>query len=201
MYANPRLSPDGPRLALTVLRDGNWDVWVLDLDREVTTRLTFAEGIDSEQVWSPDGEYLVFSSDQDGADSLYRQRADGSGEVERLTTAEKAQWASSWSRDGRYIAFIESDTAIRRRLSGSGDRRDQDVPGRRVRRRVSDFLAGWSVSRLRLERVGNVRDLRPALPERLRKVAGVRGRRTHPRWSADGRELFWRTTRESWWRR
>ena len=34
-YANPRLSPDGKRLALTVLRDGNWDIWVYDLERGV----------------------------------------------------------------------------------------------------------------------------------------------------------------------
>ena len=51
----PRLSPDGRRLALTVMRDGNWDIWVYDLERGVPTRLTFDDGADTEQVWSPDG--------------------------------------------------------------------------------------------------------------------------------------------------
>ena len=41
VYANPQLSPDGTRLSLTVLRDDNWDVWVYDLERGVSTRLTF----------------------------------------------------------------------------------------------------------------------------------------------------------------
>ena len=71
-----------------MLRDENWDIWVYDLARGVSTRLTFDDGIDTEQVWSPDGEYLIFSSDSEGPDSLYRKRADGSGETERLTEAE-----------------------------------------------------------------------------------------------------------------
>jgi serine/threonine-protein kinase len=109
-YANPRLSPDGTRLSLTVFREQNWDIWVYDLDRGVSTRLTFDEGVDSEQVWTPDGEYLIFSSDRDGADSLYRKRADGSGDVERLTEASVAQWTSQVSPDGRYVIFGQADT-------------------------------------------------------------------------------------------
>ena len=54
-YANPRLSPDGSRSSLTVLRDGNFDIWVYDLERGVPTRLTFDEAPDTEQMWSPDG--------------------------------------------------------------------------------------------------------------------------------------------------
>ena len=87
-YANPRLSPDGKRLALTVLKDGNFDIWVYDLERGVPTRLTFDDAPDTEQVWSPDGRYLAFSSGRDGADNLYRKRADGSGDEERLTTSD-----------------------------------------------------------------------------------------------------------------
>ncbi len=104
-YANPRLSPDGKQLALTVLKDGNFDVWVYDLERGVPTRLTFDDAPDTEQVWSPDGRYLVFSSGRDGADNLYRKRADGSGDEERLTKSDIPMWANSWSRDGRSIVF------------------------------------------------------------------------------------------------
>ncbi len=82
-YACPKLSPDGRKLAMTVLRDGNWDVWVYDLEREVATRLTFNEGYDGDQVWSPDGKFLSFTSDQDGRENPYVKRADGSGEPER----------------------------------------------------------------------------------------------------------------------
>jgi serine/threonine-protein kinase len=108
-YANPRLSPDGKRLALTVLREGNWDIWVYDIERGVSTRLTFEESTDTEQVWSPDGEFLIFSSNREGSENLYRKRADGSGDIERLTDAQGSHWAGSWSADGRSVAFMATD--------------------------------------------------------------------------------------------
>ena len=111
-YANPRLSPDGTRLSLTVLRDGNWDVWVYDLERGVSTRLTFEDSVDTEQIWSPDGEYLIFSSDRNGPDNLYRKRSDGSGELERVAEGESLQWASSWSRDGRFVTYVTATAAL-----------------------------------------------------------------------------------------
>ena len=106
LYGTPRLSPDGTRLALTVLRDGNLDVWVYDLTRRVATRLTFADGYDADQLWSPDGRYIAFASDQDGAIKLYRKRADGSGGVEPLAECGGGQqcYPSDWSPDGRVIA-------------------------------------------------------------------------------------------------
>jgi len=110
-YANPKLSPDGRRLSLTVLRDGNWDVWVYDLEREVATRLTFNEGYDGDQVWSPDGLYLSYSSDQDGTENPFRKRADGSGEPEKIADIPHAFWATSWSPDGKWIlGEVQADT-------------------------------------------------------------------------------------------
>ena len=102
-YGCPKLSPDGRRLALTVMRDGNWDVWVYDLDREVATRLTFNDGYDGDQVWSPDGRYLAFTSDQDGRENPYVKLADGSGEAERLAEIPHDFWATSWSPDGKWL--------------------------------------------------------------------------------------------------
>jgi Tol biopolymer transport system component len=108
-YANPRLSPDGRRLSLTVLREGNWDVWVYDLDRQVSTRLTFDEGSDTEQVWSPDGTEVMFSSDRHNLPStLYRKLADGSGEEKEVVKTDVPMWPSSWSPDRQVVAFSAS---------------------------------------------------------------------------------------------
>jgi len=111
-YGQPRLSPDGGRLALSVLRDEELDIWVYDLKRGVATRLTFDEGYDGDQVWSPDGEYIVFSSDRDGGSNLYRKRADGSGETERLTESTTSLWASSWSSDGKLLTGMALDKSF-----------------------------------------------------------------------------------------
>ena len=55
-YDWPRLSPDGTRLALNIVDPENTDVWVLDLRRETTTRLTFDAAHDLRPVWTPDGQ-------------------------------------------------------------------------------------------------------------------------------------------------
>jgi serine/threonine-protein kinase len=103
-YGHPRLSPDGTRLSLTVLRDDNWDIWVYDLDRDVSTRLTFSDGYDGDQIWSPDGTELLFTSSRTGKTIAFRKRADGSGEAQPLMADQQDQtYATSWSADGRHV--------------------------------------------------------------------------------------------------
>jgi Tol biopolymer transport system component len=106
VFGTPRLSPDGTRLALGVLRDGNWDLWVYELDRGVATRITFGAGYDADPVWSPDGRWLAFASDRDGSMTVFRKRADGSGQAERLLDPEAlpSPFPNSWSPDGKWLA-------------------------------------------------------------------------------------------------
>ena len=105
------------------MRGDNWDVWVYDLERGVSTRFTFDKSLETEQVWSPDGQYLIFSSDRQGIDNLYRKRADGSGEIERLTEAEVAAVGVVVVADGRYVVYIAQGAAVRRRRATSISRR------------------------------------------------------------------------------
>jgi Tol biopolymer transport system component len=107
-YSTPRFSPDGSLLAVDAEGTAGRDVWVYDLNRGVPTRLTFGEGNDDTPVWSPDGEYIFFSSTgSGGVPNLYRKRADGSGEEERLTDSNNIQYPSSISPDGRFLAYHE----------------------------------------------------------------------------------------------
>jgi len=109
-FGEPRFSPDGNFLAVEILEGNNRDAWVYDLRRGVATRLTFDPGGDDAPVWSPDGEYIVFSSGRGGSSlNLYRKRADGSGDVERLTDSEATQFISGWSPDGKYLLYAQSN--------------------------------------------------------------------------------------------
>jgi len=83
-YEQPRFSPDGTRVAYST-SDGsrNTDVFTYDLARGIPTRLTFAAGIDSYPVWTPDGERIAFYSDRDGG-GLFWQAANGTGQAELL---------------------------------------------------------------------------------------------------------------------
>jgi Tol biopolymer transport system component len=63
MYLTPRLSPDGRRLAFfDTTSSGEYDVWILDLERGSVDRLTMDRGWDSEPIWSPDSNRIAYHS-------------------------------------------------------------------------------------------------------------------------------------------
>src|SRR4029077_6885985 len=78
-WLNPALSPEGDRLAVNRMDpvSGNWDVWILDLARNVSTRLTVNPAQDTDPVWSPDGTRVVFASTRDGHPALYAKNVEG----------------------------------------------------------------------------------------------------------------------------
>jgi Tol biopolymer transport system component len=108
-YGDVRLSPDATRIAAEIDSEGNVDIWMLEIERDMLTRLTFDEAVDINPVWSPDGLWIVFASRRGGGGSfnLYRRRADRTGEVERLTTGENSQFPVSFSPDGSILVFTE----------------------------------------------------------------------------------------------
>ncbi len=109
-FGEPRFSPDGNFLAVEIIDGTNRDAWVYDLRRGVPTRLTFEESGDDAPVWSPDAEHLAFSSNRLGSTlNIYRKRSDGSGDVERLTESTSTQFISSWSPDGKHLLFAQSN--------------------------------------------------------------------------------------------
>ena len=107
MYMTPRLSPDGRRLAFfDITSSGEYDVWILDLERGTRDRLTTDRGRDSEPIWSPDGTRIAYHSGaQPGGPGIFIRRADGSGSVARLTTG--THLPVDWSADGKWIAYAD----------------------------------------------------------------------------------------------
>src|ERR1700686_1484878 len=82
----PAWSPDGKKLALTLsTRDGNLDIYVLDLTTQALTRITDDPGIDTEPQWSKDGQNLYFTSDRAGGPQIYRVGIQKGDKPRRLT--------------------------------------------------------------------------------------------------------------------
>jgi serine/threonine-protein kinase len=103
-YRRPRVSPDGQRLALTVM-EAKADIWLYEIARNTLTKLTF-EGFNQQPLWTPDGKRVLWRSRRGGdAGNLYWKLADGSGTAERLTTSEFRQNPGSFSPDGKTLAF------------------------------------------------------------------------------------------------
>ncbi len=114
-YYAIRLSPDGQRLAATVLEEGNYDIWVYDLERGTSSRLTFDPANDRRPVWTPDGERIVFDSTRAEESGLFWKAADGTGQVERLTTGMNFG-AVSFSPDGMRLVYGEDNAQLRGNL-------------------------------------------------------------------------------------
>jgi Tol biopolymer transport system component len=103
-YFQPRLSPDGRRIAIVVGGESRDDVWIYDLSREAWNRFT-SESNNAFPVWTPDGRRLTYVSDKAGPDNMYWKPLDGSGAEERLVVSNRANYCFSWSRDGR-LAYV-----------------------------------------------------------------------------------------------
>ena len=63
-------------------------VWVYDLNKSSAIRRLTLGGKERYPIWSADGQWVAFQSTREGDAGIFRQRADGSGAVERLTTAD-----------------------------------------------------------------------------------------------------------------
>jgi Tol biopolymer transport system component len=108
LYQNAVVSPDQQLVAFN-RTDPNNDVWIEDMTRGATSRLTFDKAVDDFPVWSPDGARIVFSSDRNGGVfDLYEKQSSGGGQEQLLLKTGQPKVATDWSRDGRYIIYTET---------------------------------------------------------------------------------------------
>ncbi|HEX7705943.1 MAG TPA: protein kinase [Thermoanaerobaculia bacterium] len=97
-YNNPRLSPDGQMIATTI-ETSNYDIWVLDVDRDAMNRISFGAD-DAEPLWSPDGRRIAWTSSRTGHQQVFIRDADGSGVEQQLTNEPGSTYMTSWAPDG-----------------------------------------------------------------------------------------------------
>ena len=120
----PSFSPDGRKLVVTLGGvDGNLDIYVLDINSRRTTRLTTHRAIDTEGTWSPDGDYIYFTSDRSGGPQIYRVGANG-GTPERVTFEGSYNARPRLSPDGKRLAMVHNDRGNYRIAVMSIDRKD-----------------------------------------------------------------------------
>lgn len=120
----PSFSPDGRKLVVTLGGvDGNLDIYVLDINSRRTTRLTTHRAIDTEGTWSPDGDYIYFTSDRSGGPQIYRVGANG-GTPERVTFEGSYNARPRLSPDGKRLAMVHNDRGNFRIAVMSIERKD-----------------------------------------------------------------------------
>ncbi|HTD19280.1 MAG TPA: Calx-beta domain-containing protein, partial [Ktedonobacteraceae bacterium] len=92
------------KIAFVSDRDGNNEIYTMNVDGTGVARLTVNVASDVSPTWSPDGSKIAFVSNRDGNNEIYTMNADGTG-VTRLTTSTSDDSSPAWSPDGSKIAF------------------------------------------------------------------------------------------------
>jgi Tol biopolymer transport system component len=170
----------------------NGDLWRVDLASGARSRVT-SGGRGWYAVWSPDGQQVAFTALNGG--DLRSANAHGTGEVQDLWKSGARTFPSDWSRDGQRLAYTTShaDTANDVwLLSMTGTRKATPL----LTSPFAEFHAQFSPDGRWLTLTTNesgrddvyVQSFPDATTRRLVSSGGG----SHPRWSRDGRTLFYR---------
>jgi Tol biopolymer transport system component/DNA-binding winged helix-turn-helix (wHTH) protein len=118
----PRFSPDGQTVAFirTVNKSSSMDIYLVSVAGGEPKRLTFDKSMIRGLTWTPDGTYIVFSSDRLGGRRLWKIRASG-GSPEPLSVGQEDAVEPAISRAGHNLAYtrILYDTNIWRYASSN----------------------------------------------------------------------------------
>ncbi|MBI4539529.1 MAG: PD40 domain-containing protein [Gemmatimonadetes bacterium] len=122
-WAYPRWSADGRFVAVSRWRPGAYyDVVVLDASGEMVAEITQDRAVDVAATWSPDGRWLIWSSDRSGIPNLYAVQVDGLaaaraegardrvvhpqlGPLRQVTNVLGGAWFPEVSPDGAWITY------------------------------------------------------------------------------------------------
>jgi eukaryotic-like serine/threonine-protein kinase len=116
-YYFPKISPDGTKIAVTVQLGQNRDIYILDLAQGAFPQFTSGQGDENQPLWSPDGQQIAFSSSvvgwemapNAGISGVVWKPANGSAKAKALAAIrDKWIFPFSWTRDGKALLTGES---------------------------------------------------------------------------------------------
>jgi serine/threonine protein kinase len=203
-YYQPRISPDGSRVAFNRPdnRLGNRDIWYIETVRGVAARLTVHQANDWFPVWSPDSKRLLFASDRAGGsgNGIYEKKSmdPGNEETAFLLDPHTDINPSDWSRDGSWILFCPFSTELRADIwltQATGERKPFAFVATPADERFPRFSPNgkWIVYQSnetgRYEVYARPFAGGPAAPEGKIQLSDNGGE--FPVWRADGQELFY----------
>jgi Tol biopolymer transport system component len=193
-YVSLRISPDGKRLA-TVLADSSThtDLWLLELSRAVPSRLSFV-GAYGTAAWSPDNQRISYHILL--GRKLLEGATSGGGQEKTVLEPQSYVMLNDWSPDGQYLVYTQLSPEGPNELwllplsgtgkpvpflkSGFNESQGQVSPDSRWIAYTSDESGGFNEVYVTSFPAGGARW----------RVSNGGG--SFPRWSRDGKELFYR---------
>jgi Tol biopolymer transport system component len=207
-YSTPRVSADGTRLAIAQ-RDpisGTRDIWVHDLNGKPPVRLTYDGHDDMSPAWSADGRTILFTSDRSGERDIYRKDSDGARPEVLVFSSPDSKGLNAWSPDGRFAIY---DTGARASIDGQGHinkdlmtialdgtPRIRPLAATQAAESTADISPDGTFVAYQSTETGHPEVFVEGFPEKgvRRQVTTTGG--TEPMWRADGRELFFLSSRD-----
>jgi serine/threonine protein kinase/Tol biopolymer transport system component len=198
LYLTLSLSPDESRVALDRVdtQTGTYDIWLVDLLRDIPSRFTTDPSSDSNPLWSPDGNRIVFSSDREGQRNLYQKIASGGGNEEVLlkSSLEEAKVPEDWSPDGKLIVYQNVNLKTKRDLwvlPMSGDLKPFPFLLTEFNEHQAQFSPDGKWIAYTSDESGAQEVYVQTFPASGRKWRVSTGGGSQPRWRRDGKELFY----------
>ncbi len=180
-------------------RDGNWEIYLLDLASWLEYNLTQHPAEDRNPAWSPDGKRIAFESHRDGNWEIYVLALD-SGEATRLTDHPAFDGAPTWSPDGTRIAFETY-------RDGNWEIYLLGIPGGELTRLTDnpsgDYGPAWSPDSAQIA-FTSWRDgdkeiyVMNADGSNQRNLTSAAGDDEYPAWSPDGQEIAFVSSRDDY---
>jgi Tol biopolymer transport system component len=193
LMAGVELSPDGRAVAVSRTDPATYtsDIWILEGTRR--TRLTLGGESNLAPVWSPDGRSIAFRSNRTGTNEIYLQVADGSRDAEPLVQGPDPEKPTDWSRDGRFLLYELANAqtfdivALRLQAPRTSVRVVDSIYDERGAKFSPDGRWVAYVSR----ESGADEVYARTFPGPGGQLQISTGGGVQPRWSRDGRELFY----------
>lgn len=181
------LSPDG-KFAAFVRFGGrqNGDVWVTDLTRNVTSRLTFGPTNNDNPVWTADGKRVVYRKQGKG---IFEKYANGGGEERLIMTGDGSP--ASFSADGKFLLFRLPGNRLSL-LPMTGDKKPVPVGSANAPTGSGAISPDGKFIAFSAAESGRYEVYVQPMPPATGRWQVSQGGGALPRWRADGKELFFR---------
>jgi serine/threonine-protein kinase len=190
-FAEPRLSPDGKWIAITVTVPRR-EIWLYEVGRSALTRLSRTDNAAFNAVWTPDSRSIIYSH-EDPVYDLHRIPIDGSAQDEPFISSAWDKYAYAVSPDGRSLAYIENNTIDRLMLASmDGTGVPKSLSTNAIAQRGASFSPNgrWIAYEELAHGRPNIFITSSDATGGRRQVSVDGGEQ--PRWSSHGREIVFR---------
>jgi Tol biopolymer transport system component len=182
-----RVSPDGRKIAMSVTTANN-DIWVHDLETGVTTRFSTEAGDDVSPVWTPDGTAILYRGTRPH-DRLLLRRTDGRGDAIEFFRSKTAA-SPSFSPSGDLLYAEANDLWL---VPARGERKPRLLVGSKSLKFDPQVSPDGRWVAYNSNESGEIEVYVRAMAPDGVKVKVSNPNAMNPRWSGDGRELYYRS--------